>query len=69
MTYASQLLADALQELAREAIENKGYGVTRVPSTIDTKDKRLEFPLEVASFLDKANRYTEATKAVSVGVY
>ena len=69
MTYASQQLAEALQELAKEPMDNKGYGTTRVPSVIDTRDNRLEFPPAVASFLEKTNRYTEATKAVSVGVY
>lgn len=69
MTYASQQLADALQELAREPIDKKGYGITRVPSTIDTRDKDLVFPPAVASFLEETNRYTESTRAVSVGVY
>jgi len=69
MTYASQQLAAALQELAKEPSHQKGYGTTRVPLAIDTSDKRLVFPPAVASFLENTNRYTEATKAVSVGVY
>jgi hypothetical protein len=69
MTYARQQLAEALQELAKEPIHQKGDGTTRVPSAIDTSDKRLVFPPAVANFLENTNRYTEATKSVSVGVY
>lgn len=69
MTYASQQLADALQELAREPIDKKGYGITKIPSTLDAKDADLEFPPAVAKFLEATSTYSESTKAVSIGVY
>lgn len=69
MTYASQQLADALQELAKETEDKKGYSVTRIPAAIDTTDSGLVFPPAVANFLESTNRYSESTRAVSVGVY
>lgn len=68
MTYASQQLADALQDLAREP-SRAGYGTTKVPSTIDARDEALVFPASVAEFLGEMKRYSESAKSVSVGVY
>lgn len=69
MIYASQQLADALQELAKESKDNRAESITRIPSTLDAKDADLEFPPAVAKFLDATSTYSEATKAVSIGIY
>ena len=69
MTYASQQLADALQELAREPKDRAVYGTTKIPSTIDANDRGLVFPAPVAEFLNEMERYSESAKSVSVGVY
>ena len=69
MTCASQQLADALQELAREPKDRAVYGITKIPSTIDANDRGLVFPAPVADFLGEMKRYSESAKSVSVGVY
>lgn len=69
MTYASQQLADALQELASETGSGKNYSATKIPTSIDAKDSTLELPPAVASFLETTSIYSAATKSVSIGVY
>ncbi len=67
MTYASQQLAEALQQLAREAERPHDYSKRELPVSIETKE--VQFPAAVAKFLEKTSYYTAQTKSVSVGIY
>ena len=67
MTYASQQLAEALQNLARDADLPHDYSKRELPVSIKTKD--VQFPAAVAAFLEKTSHYTEQTKTVSIGIY
>ncbi len=67
MTYASLQLAEALQELVREADRPHDYSNHRLPVSIEPKD--IPFPPAVAEFLEKTSHYAELTKTVSVGIY
>ncbi len=66
MTYASQQLAEALQELVREA-EIPHYSQRQLPASIEING--IQFPQTVAEFLNKTSHYAEQTKAVSIGIY
>lgn len=67
MTYASKQLAEALQQLTREAEAPRDYTTPRLPDTIEIKE--LQFPPTVAEFLTQASDYSKQTKSVSVGIY
>ena len=67
MTYASQKLAEALQQLAREVDRPQDYTKCELPTSIETKE--VQFPAAVAEFLQKTSHYTAQTKNVSVGIY
>ena len=69
MTYSSQQLADALQELSKEPVAQDTYGTSPVSAVLDAKDRDLVFPPSVAEFLDEMKRYGESAKSISVGVY
>ncbi len=69
MTYASQQLAAALQELANEPKDRANYGAFMNPTTIDVNDCTFDFPAPVAIFLDEIKRYSESAKSISVGIY
>jgi hypothetical protein len=67
MTYASQQLSEALQELVREPEVPQDYTNRRLPISIETDGN--QFPPAVADFLARTNRYSAETRGVSVGIY
>lgn len=67
MTYASQQLAEALQQLVRDAAVPHDYSNHPLPASIETQVDK--FPPAVADFLEKTSNYAARTKSVSVGVY
>ena len=67
MTYATQQLAKALQELVARSQGNATYAGKDVPKDLSTED--LAFSQEVADFVASRRAYGEKTRNVSVGTY
>jgi len=67
MTYASQQLSEALQELVREPEVPQDYTNRPLPVSIEADEN--QFPAAVADFLTQTSLYTAQTRSVSVGIY
>lgn len=67
MTYATQQLTHALQELTRRSQQDETQPQALAPSVIPAE--RLQFSKEVENYLDRKQAYSAKTRHISVGSY
>lgn len=67
MTYATQQLTQALQELTSNAPAFQASRIGRPTETVDPQT--FEFSAEIETFLESKRAYSERTRDVSFGSY